>query len=174
MLTTKGENMNKSMSVWVGCLASRNAGNLYGKWIDLEEDCKDINDFYAIVEEILKNSPAVGAEEWEIFHTKNLPIAFSKAGIEGLFKIINIKKNCDDKVFEAACNMGSTINEIESYIDSFVGFYDSKVDFARETISATENIPDHLFFCIDFDLYARELFFDYTFYDETGAVFAPF
>jgi antirestriction protein len=50
------------MKIYVACLASYNAGRLYGKWISLES--KTESDIWGEIEDMLENSPEPGAEEW--------------------------------------------------------------------------------------------------------------
>lgn len=169
------DNTTENISVWVGCLASYNAGGLYGKWIDLEDECENIDDFYTIAKEMLENSPTDNAEEWDIFDTDNLPTAFSYEDIKTIFEIIDIKKNCDAKVFEAACNIASSVEDIKYYIDRFLGFYKNEVDFAKDMFfSDSEQIPEYVLYYIDWEKYSKDVFHDHTYEEKTGAVFADY
>ena len=49
--------------IWVGCLASYNAGDLHGEWIDVDGDLESLSE---AVQAILKSSPSPNAEEWHI------------------------------------------------------------------------------------------------------------
>jgi len=163
--------INDSIRVYVGCLASYNNGQHHGEWIDLEEYALD--DFYEKVDEILKNSPADNAEEWEIFATEGLPKNYCE-NIEEFYEVVEIKRDCDENVFNAAMNLAksNSIYVLKSYIDNFIGFYDSETDFAEEIFNDCEQCPDRLRPYIDFELYARDLFYDYEYCEKTGAVFA--
>tara|TARA_Y100000310_G_scaffold248829_1_gene254790 strand:- start:689 stop:1216 length:528 start_codon:yes stop_codon:yes gene_type:complete len=50
--------------VYVACLASYNNGNLYGKWLSVSG--KSGEEIQEEIDEILKESPEPGAEEWAI------------------------------------------------------------------------------------------------------------
>lgn len=167
--------INDSINVWVGCLASYNNGALYGRLIDLEKDAPTLKDFYEIVyDDILKNSPADDAEEWEIFDTENLNDS-TCTDIEKMYKALEIKKNCDDiNVFNAALNCCVNLDDLQSYIDNFIGFYDSEIDFAEQIFNECVQCPDHLEPYIDIERYARDIFYDHEYCEKTGAVFAPF
>lgn len=167
--------MSDNIKVWVGCLASYNNGYHYGKWIDLEKDCPTINSCYEKIKEILKNSPADDAEEWEIFDTMGLGERNDFNYISAIYKALEIKKNCDDvNIFNAAMNCCDSLDDLQSYVDNFTGFYDSEIDFAEQIFNDCEQCPDHLEPYIDIKRYARDLFCDYEYCDETGAVFARF
>jgi antirestriction protein len=169
--------INDSIRVWVCCLASYNNGALYGRWIDLEKDAPTLKDFYKIVyDDILKNSPADDAEEWKILRIENLNDS-TCTDIEKMYKSLEIKKNCDDvNVFNAAMNLVdkgiAQIDDLQSWIDGFVGFYDSKIDYAVQIFNACEQCPDHLRPYIDIQRYARHLYYHFEFCEKTGAVFA--
>jgi antirestriction protein len=49
--------------IYVACLASYNAGILYGKWIDADQDADAIHE---AVKAMLASSPQEDAEEWAI------------------------------------------------------------------------------------------------------------
>lgn len=166
--------INDSIRVYVGCLASYNNGRHHGEWINLEECTLD--DFYEKADEILENSPVPDAEEWEIFDTEGLPNHCKNKDIEEIYEIVEIKADCDHDVFDAAMNLAksNSIYVLKSYIDNFIGFYDSEIDFAEEIFHDCEECPDRLRPYIDFDLYAQDLFHDYEYCEKTGAVFAPF
>jgi len=161
--------MNENISVLISCLDS-----YYCKWIELEKDALTLDDFYKKVNEILKNSPADNAEEWEIICTMGLGKNHSD-DIEAIYKALEIKKNCDDvNVFNAALNYCDCLDDLQSYIYNFVGFYDSEIDFAEHIFDDCEECPDRLRSYIDIERYSREIFFNYKFCEKTGAVFAPF
>ena len=57
--------------IYVACLASYNAGRLYGCWIDLGEGI-DEDDIRAEVSDMLSSSPEPIAEEWRIDASEDL------------------------------------------------------------------------------------------------------
>lgn len=57
--------------IYVACLASYNRGVLHGAWIDLG-DGVDADDIRASIADIINESTAPGAEEWEIHDTNDL------------------------------------------------------------------------------------------------------
>jgi antirestriction protein len=168
--------INDSISVYVGCLASYNNGRHHGEWINLEECTLD--DFYEKADEILENSPVPDAEEWEIFDTEGLPNHFKNKDIKKIYEIVEIKADCEHDVFDAVMNLVNEgtahMDDLPSWIDSFVGFYDSETDFAEQIFNDCEECPDRLRPYIDIELYARDLFYNYEYCEKTGAVFARF
>ena len=193
--------INDSIKLWVCCLASYNNGAIYGRSIDLEKDAPYLKDFYEIVYgDIIKNSPADDAEEWKILKIENLNDstctdiekmyksldtqknrddinAFNAAIIEKIYKFLEIKQNCDDvNVFNAAMNLVDKgiahIDDLQKLIDGFVGFYDSKIDFAEQIFNDCEQCPDYLKPYIDAERYARDIFYHFEFCEKTGAIFS--
>jgi antirestriction protein len=162
--------MSENISVLISCLES-----YYCKWIDLEANALTLDDFYEKVDEILKNSPADDAEEWDIIDTMGLGGINHLDDIKTIYKALEIKKNCEDKnVFNGALNCCDSLDDLQSYVDNFIGFYDSETDFAEQIFNDCEECPDHLEPYIDIELYARDLFYNYEYCEKTGAVFARF
>ena len=57
--------MDESRTLWIGCLASYNAGNLFGDWLALD-DYVDLDGLREAIADILKRSPYPNAEEWHL------------------------------------------------------------------------------------------------------------
>lgn len=51
-----------------------------------------------------------------------------------------------------------TADAVDSYLDSFQGWYESEADFAEEYFNETEEIPQRLYPYIDWDSVAEDLF----------------
>lgn len=90
-------------SIWVGCLASYNAGTLHGEWLDATDGYDSVMEQ---IGEILKTSPEPNAEEWHICDHEG----FGKLAperydaIEGVCKIAEAIDKWGD-VYEAACDV---------------------------------------------------------------------
>jgi antirestriction protein len=166
------DDINDSIKVYVGCLASYSKGYYYGKWIDLEKDCPTLESFYARVNKIIASSPVAGAKKWQIFDTTGLGGNLCD-DIRIIFNALECKKNCDDiNVFNAALNCCDSLIQLRWYIDNFLGFYDSKIDFFKQIFNDFEQCPAQIKPYIDFEQYARDLFYHYEFCEKTGAIFA--
>jgi hypothetical protein len=59
------------LGVYVACLASYNAGRLYGRWVDLTR-CGSLEDVQCAVDEVLAHSPMPGAEEYGLHDSSGL------------------------------------------------------------------------------------------------------
>jgi len=94
----------------------------------------------------------------------------------------SIKANYDKDVFDAVMNLVDEgiahLDDLQSWVDSFVGFYDSEIDFAQKMFDGlVKDCPDRLMPDDgDFYEYARNLFYqyDYEYCKKTGAVFEQF
>lgn len=64
------------MRIYVACLASYNAGRLYGAWIDVSPD---VSEMLESISTMLEGSPTPGAEEWEIHDHEDMPQVSSLA-----------------------------------------------------------------------------------------------
>ena len=138
-------------TAYVACLASYNAGVLYGRYIDLEQ-CQDVGDIQAGIDWILAHSPTVGAEEYAIHDWENVPGVLSRSEWPDWAEVM--------KYVEALEEIGSDNAEAYSGYCDHVGQIVSAEDF-QDAHCAT------LAYHEDGSDYAAQ------FYDEIGAELGP-
>lgn len=137
--------MANQCRVWIGCLASYNAGSLHGEWIDVDGDTT-VDELNEAVQAILKSSPAVNAEEWHICDHEGF------GGIEiGRYESLSIVAAMAMLISErgAVCvkyamGCGYTgCKEISDHLDdAHVGHYETKQAYAEECIGIGEVSDD--------------------------------
>jgi len=145
--------------IYVACLASYNAGELHGEWIDADQSEDAI---YTEIKAILNASPqGEEAEEWAIHD------------YEG-FSNINIREyESIQTVAEIGCFIGThgelgaqlisyCDNDIEraqkAIDDNYCGEYSSIADFAESLTEDTHgNIPPHLANYIDYERMGQDM-----------------
>ena len=61
----------ESRRVWIGCLASYNAGRLHGDWFELDDWPDDLEALTEAVKAMIKAGPCPNGEEWHICDHEN-------------------------------------------------------------------------------------------------------
>lgn len=149
------------MRVYVACLASYNEGTLYGEWLDLA-DYSSKDEIMTAIGEMLAKSPTAGAEEWAVFDYDGVPAAFAGTeypDFDGLIRLQEIAADHDEDVIEAAGEISSGIEELESTLEGFAGCYDSEDDFGAEQweeMGLIDQIPEALRYYIDYEAWTRD------------------
>lgn len=147
--------MSNQIKIYVADLAAYNAGHLHGVWINA---CQDIEDIQDQINEMLKNSPVVGAEEYAIHDDE---------GFEGY----SLGESSIRFAHEAACliaeypEFGGSLLSHFSDIDearecaeeNYGGCYKSLADYAQEQAQESIEIPQQLQYYIDFDAMGRDM-----------------
>lgn len=164
-ITPAGETIGRKMPttkiaprIYVACLASYNAGRLYGAWIDATQDADDI---HADVAAMLAASPTPGAEEWAIHDSEGL-------GAIGEWESFDRVAEIGQAVAEAGDNAPALLawldydgsRDVNEFADTYAGRWDSVREYAEDfadTCGDLASIPDSLACYIDFDAYGRDL-----------------
>jgi antirestriction protein len=139
------------MRVYVGTYAKYNSGNLFGKWLDLE-DFNDKDEFHEACKELHKDEadPEFMFQDWE-----DIPSALiSESHISDKAFELAALDDADREMWQAYMdNCGDC--DFETARDNFCGIYDSGKDFAEERAVETGLIEsDHpMFSYIDWDHY---------------------
>ena len=125
--------------IWVGCLASYNAGILHGEWIDVDGDG---NTLAEAVQAMLKRSPAPNAEEWHIADHEGFG-GVKIGGYESLETVAawaELLEDHDGVCVKYAIGCGVTNPaEIGDFLeDAHVGHYESKQAYAEEHFGLNE------------------------------------
>ncbi len=99
---------------YAACLASYNAGRLYGAWIDLDTDTETMGE---AVQAMLKASPVRGAEEWAVHDYDGVPSSLGEyPGLDGLAAAAELLEAAEEQVGE-----GGAYDLAKAVLDNFGG-----------------------------------------------------
>ena len=152
---------NDTPRIYVACLAAYNNGKLHGSWIDVDSD---VDTMAEQVQEMLDNSPEIGAEEYAIHDHENcegLDVGefSSLREIADLFGFI--EDSDDEEIARAALDLAcGDLDQARSYLENYAGSADSLADWAEQFADDTgmlSEIPENLRYYFDFQSYARDL-----------------
>lgn len=153
--------------VWIGCLASYNAGELYGEWV--ESAGLSLEELQEAVDRILAASPEPGAEEYFIADHE---------GYEGLLKgepslaevadaeeaIGALDDEGDLEAFAAYIINGYTAanvaDAVEDFQEALCGYWRSEREFAEHLLNDLGAVDQNSLAAryFDYDAFARDLF----------------
>ena len=171
-LETMNDTKTDTLRIYVACLASYNAGTLYGEWIDVV----DVDIIREGIQEMLDSSPSLGAEEWAIH------------GYEG-FGFIGISEDEDlDRVaawgaliaehglaYAAyASHVGAVHADEAGFENAYCGEWDSEQAYGENLFDEcyASEVPNHVRNYIDYEAFARDLFMgDYFSIDHDSGVY---
>jgi len=142
---------------YIACLASYNAGTLYGEWIDLAG--KDADEIREEIEAILAKSPQPGAEEWAIHDYEGLPKGTSEnPDLDELAEIVAALDEHGEPML-AWIEYG---NDPDGFEDAYRGEWSSVEDYAENLIDdcysdQLKNLPDILKYHIDYAGIGRDM-----------------
>lgn len=172
--------------IYAACLASYNAGRLYGVWIDCEG--KDADDLQTEVSAMLAASPEPDAEEWAI-HDFECPSVLRSHFSEsmGLDKVAEMAALSEmmERGEHYAAGVGMALDrmsgkwdaaDVESWIDDhYAGeSQDGPAGWAEQWLEDSgtlEAIPENLRSYFDFEAYARDCSMsDVDFVDSEGEI----
>ena len=160
-------NGSDSPALYCGTYGKYNSGNLSGMWVNLStfDDYDEfINFCYAIHAD--EDDPELMYQDYE-----NMPrsLYHESMGEEGFNKIAEYCELCDEYSEEAVEDFLECYSpdDLDRMPDAYVGVYDSKEDFAIETVNECydiENMMGSLSCYFDYEAFARDLFMcDYHF-----------
>lgn len=161
-----------SIKIYVGTYKKYNEGNLFGKWIDLN----DFSNFEELKQVMYKlhsdeNDPEFMFQDYECSKAiEELELINESYLSNDIYDVIEtIKTSCyNEEVIENyILNIGAcdTIEEtIEKAEESYAGIYDSDIDFTQDLLESTGDIPENLpnYIHIDWEKTARDIMYDYT------------
>ena len=157
-------------SIYVGTYKKYNDGDLTGKWFKLsdysskEDFLEDCNDFHDD-----EDDPELMFQDYEDIPESMVGESFVS---ERIWEIIDeVPEHETEAYFAFVDHFG--IDSYQSFQDAFHGEWDNEKEFAQHIFDElyAYNIPDHLEFYFDMELFARDLFTgDYVYVD--GFVFA--
>jgi antirestriction protein len=173
--------------VWIGCLASYNAGRLIGEWVDavdLDEmnECRDRVAAQAVeAAKAAGEYPVYFGDPEEFFLADNEGFGFNVGEYVDWAKLATVgaliaehgepfaaflrwyDDNYSGDVLEDADELA------ERFSEAFCGEYESAKDYAYEYVEECWQVPEHLEGYLDWDTITRDLFDhgSYTFVNVT-------
>lgn len=154
-------------AIYVACLASYNAGKLFGHWLNLE-DGPDADEIREAIDLVIKESPEPFAEEYAIHDHQELPRSLSRSEWPDIDQLAEYVQNWaelgnedDQLAYKICCDDAGVILDLEDFRDQFRGWWDSPKDFAydfAEGAGLLAQLDDNpLQYHIDWEGYWREL-----------------
>jgi antirestriction protein len=122
------------IGVYVACLASYNAGRLYGCWVDLEY-IDDAEELQEAIDWIIRQSPAWDAEEYAIHDNTGLPGFLARTEWPGISELAEYAANLGEvgadnaEPYRLLCENLSTVVDPEDFRSAYMGQYDDGPDF---------------------------------------------
>ena len=148
------------LSIYVACLSSYNNGVLYGKHIDANQSAEDIQ---AEIDEMLNKSPTIGAEEYAIHGCEGFGgISLNESeDLSTIVEMASLIEQYGELASEVISYFANDMGYVEQLFEEYYcGVYSSEEEFVREMTEDCFDIPKHLQFYIDYELMARDWFFD--------------
>jgi antirestriction protein len=136
--------------IFLGCLASYNAGRIHGRWVDatlgvdhLEEELADI----------LKTSSIPRAEEYDIQDAEGFAGSVGRySSLEEVAELGELIEKHGVAIVELMNHIGCDRDELEKKFEELNrGEWESEREFAWEHLQTNMNVPEHLenFICIE-------------------------
>lgn len=146
-----------TMRIYVGTYAKYNDGNLFGKWLDLE-DYSDRDDFYEACAELHSDEedPEFMFQDWE-----GIPydmISESHVSPE-CWTLLDAYEKYNEDAVNAYWDCFGEWDE-RDFQERYKGEFSSWEDMAEELLEETgelETIPENLRYYFDYEKYARDL-----------------
>lgn len=172
--------MNTNARIYVACLASYNAGTLFGKWIDANQSAEEI---HADISAMLRGSPEAGAEEWAVHDYEGFgEISLSEwpdiSRISAIARMLEEHGDAFSLWYTSQDGQNVDIEEVEEkFLEQWQGAHDSKeafADYLLDTTGQLSEMPEFARRYFNFEAYARdlELSGDYSFVRANGQVYA--
>ena len=149
--------------IYVASLSDYTAGRLHGWWIDLDPSMTG-DDIREAIAAMLAASPEPVAEEWAIHDYDEMPNLGEWPDLDTVAQVARgIAEHGDP--YRAWCeNQHYQTTDPDDFLDQYRGEYDSEQDYAEQFVDDvyTEEQLGELAAYIDYERYARDLFFDLT------------
>ena len=155
------------LGIYVACLASYNAGNLIGVWIDLT-DITDADEISEAIQWMLQQSPAPGAEEYAVHDSSGLPGFLRSTEWPDLAQLAQYAETLaevgesDAEPYRMACDNAGQILSEDDFKETYRGCHNSGADYAEdfynEQLSVAEQGP--LINYVDWEMVWRDFTFD--------------
>lgn len=175
--------------IYVASLSDYNAGILHGVWIDFDT-CLNVDEVWEAIDTMLADSPTakrggLPAEEWAIHDyegfggiavSENETIGTLWQAYELLSGLDDLEAFADWMAYARSADISEvTEGNIETFQDTYRGWYRSKEEFAEELIEELgmlSNADELLSRYFDYEAFARDLFMSDYYMTENGYVFS--
>jgi len=144
--------------VYVACLASYNAGRLFGEWIPADQGEDELGDR---VQGMLARSPEPNAEEFRIDDHEGFGgINVGGESLDVVARLGELIVEHGADIVSGAFDYGS--DSIANYIEeAYTGHYESEEDYAQSYFEEVgTDLDSFLAYYIDWERVARDLFID--------------
>ncbi len=147
--------MSDTPKVYVVCLASYNAGNTYGEWID----AIDADELHEGIQDMLEASSEQG-EEWAIhdcdnFHGLNVGEYDSYDMIAEIGRLI---EKYGAAFAALADNIGIEHATEEGFEDAYCGEWSSETAYAENLFDDCYDVPTDIANYIDYEAFTNDIF----------------
>lgn len=160
-----------TMRIYVGTYAKYNDGNLFGKWLDLE-DYTDRDDFYKACAELHadEEDPEFMFQDWEGIMSNMINESYVSPEC---WSLLDAYEKYDEDAVNAYCYCFGEWNE-NDFNERYRGEYDSWEHMAEELLEETgelNRIPESLRYYFDYEKYANDLRIGGDFIEQDGYYF---
>ena len=160
-----------TMRIYVGTYAKYNDGNLFGKWLDLE-DYTDRDDFYKACAELHadEEDPEFMFQDWEGIMSNMINESYVSPEC---WSLLDAYEKYDEDAVNAYCYCFGEWNE-NDFNERYRGKYDSWEHMAEELLEDTgelNRIPESLRYYFDYEKYANDLRIGGDFIEQDGYYF---
>lgn len=164
--------MSDTPRLYVGTYAKYNDGNLFGKWIDLEDfDCKE--DFLEACAELHKDEddPELMFQDFEGFPRE----MYSESSVsDELWDNWVLLNDSQREILQAYLEDVDSSGTIEQAEEAYQGQHKSELDFAYELVEDLgymNDMSEHLRMYFDYEKFAQDLFISDYIFATDGHVF---
>jgi antirestriction protein len=145
--------------IYVACLASYNAGQLHGEWIDPAQDLEDLHNE---IQAMLAASPTRGAEEWAIHDYEGFtPLNLGEhPSLDQVREIALLIEEHGPAYAAYADYVGLGPATGTGFKDAYKGTWNSFLAYAKDyvnSVATLDKIPEELRRYFDYEAYARDL-----------------
>ncbi|MGE3681037.1 MAG: antirestriction protein ArdA [Bdellovibrionales bacterium] len=169
-----------TIRIYVACLASYNAGTLFGKWIDANQSAEEI---HADISAMLRGSPEAGAEEWAVHDYEGFgEISLREwpdiSRVSVIARLLEEHGDAFSLWYTSQAGQNVDLEEVEEkFLEQWQGAHDSKeafADYLLDTTGQLSEMPEFARRYFNFEAFARdlELSGDYSFVRANGQVYA--
>ncbi len=143
--------------IYVADLAAYNNGKLHGVWIDATQELEDIQEQ---IHNMLAESPEEFSEEYAIHDYEGFN-GYGLSEYEGIERVQELASFIEEHpgiAGELLNYFGGDLDDSKKAIEeNYCGCHQSLADFAEGLTEETTQIPDYLFFYIDYERMGRDM-----------------
>ncbi len=145
--------------IYVACLASYNEGEIFGEWIDADQDPEVINEE---IFNMLSKSPVANAEEYAIHGYEDFGSLHLNEyeGISTVSELAMFIQEHGELGAELVAQLGHLETAQDAIENNYNGQHNSELDFAMELFDECylHEVPASIQGYIDYDSFRRDLF----------------